>query len=157
MIIVTGLTLIITLALFRSNAGYRAVTDVFIKRNLDFIRQQPGLTYDQKMAAKFPKDYPFVMYVKEATPDSAVILMPPRSVKSMLNATNGAQNKWWSEYFLYPRRLVYADDAGNPLLDSLTHILIINNWGYDYLLEHYQTSYTNKAPYAVLKIPDRKQ
>ncbi len=151
------LTLLACYLLLNSNAGYRGLKDNFIMNNVKFILARPNLTYDQKMGAKFPKDYPYVQFLKSNTPDSAVILLPPRSLKSMLGSTNGAQNKLWDEYFLYPRKLLNVDEKDNPLLAKVNYVAIINNWGYDYIQERYGIHYDKKVPYSVVPVREAKQ
>ena len=136
--------------------GYKNMRDRFVLGNLKFILKNPALDYPEKMRIKFPRDYPFVMFVKQNTPDTAVIVMPPKSVKSVFKKTHGAQNKIWDEYFLYPRKLLYADEQDNPLMQKITHIMIINNWGYDFLEEKFGLSYPRKAAYTVLPVRREK-
>ncbi len=146
------LTLLGIYLLLAGISGYRNLRDHFVRNNLKFILQNPGLSYEEKMRIKFPRDYPYVMFVKKNTPDSAVIVMPPRSVKSVFKKTHGAQNKIWDEYFLYPRKLLYADETENPLMQEVTHVMIINNWGYDFLEEKYGLNYPRKAAYTILPV-----
>ncbi len=137
--------------------GYKFLWTRYVFSNLEVIRKYPYLSYDEKMRIKLHRDYDFVMYVKRNTPDSAVIVMPPLSVKSIFRKNNGARSKLWDEYFLYPRKLVYADEKNNPLLEKGTHIMIMNTWGYDYLEKKYGIKYTRRDPYTVLPIKVEKR
>lgn len=120
--------------------------------NLKFIVGWPSLPVEEKWKIKFPNDFSYIHFVKTNTPDSAVIVMPPNSFQSQLSSSNGAQNKIWAEYFLYPRKLVYADENDNPLLEQANYIMIVNYWGYDYLKEKYGIVIPMTAPYTVAPI-----
>ena len=147
-------TAFILYVLYLTVPGYNHLVRVYIIRNSEFILNNFNVSLDRKYQAKLKNDYVFVQFVKNYTPDTAIILMPPPEVfdKSSLNRSGswGVRSKIWSSYFLYPRILVKEDerDTYPELYSSVTHVMIVNKWGYDKL--NYQTS--TRMKYGVLPV-----
>ena len=116
------------LILHHSIAGYGWVWDKVIVQNLKVIWDNPDITQEQKWEIKCGFDYRYANYLKDNTPDDAVILLPPTDAlfpegeKSDFN-TNGSwgiKNKAWTTYFVYPRKVVYETEKGtNPYYDMI--------------------------------------
>lgn len=122
---------------------YWAIHDLAL-RNLEQINgmkekiasgQMKPLTLEDKFGYKVGV-YPLLKYVKENTPENAVILLPPGDSAISNNS------KWnfiyvpdWVEYFIYPRLCVaQGQEADHPdLAKRTTHVLIIEGKGYDKL------------------------
>lgn len=152
-VLVTIGLLILLYVLYKTVPGYQFVVDRLVLANLKIIEQNPNLTVNQKYEAKLGFDYRYIHYVEQNTPEDAVILMPPDSVfeKSDFNrGTWGVKIKTWDMYFLYPRAIISEQDSGSypELFNKITHVMIVNGWGYDRLNYAVQT----KQPYAVLPI-----
>jgi hypothetical protein len=140
--------------LYKTVPGY----NYFVKRQIikesRFIFENFNLTSDQKYQVKLKKDYKFIKYVKENTPDSAVILMPSPDVfkNTVFNQKGawGVKSKVWSTYFLYPRILIQENerDIYPELYNRITHVMVIKQWGLDKL--NYRMN--QKINYAVLPI-----
>lgn len=121
--------------LYKTVPGY----NYFVKRQVikesRLILENFSFTLDQKYQVELKRDYKFIKYVKENTPDSAVILMPPPDVfKNTIFNQRGAwgiKSKIWSTYFLYPRILIQENerDMYPELYNRITHAMVINQWG----------------------------
>jgi hypothetical protein len=112
---------------------------------------------DERREMKMGFSFRYMKFVRDCTPETAVILMPPREVyfppgeKSDFEGDVG--HKLWRLRVLYPRRLIDKPELGvNVYSDSITHVAIVNGWGYDYL--HYPVS--ERVRYAVLPV-DRQE
>lgn len=72
-----------------------------IAKEIDLIIENAGEDYDVKMAARITDFYWFAKFVKENTPEDAVIYLPDQ----MAPWQRGG-NPFYMRYFLYPRKLV---------------------------------------------------
>ncbi len=142
--------------------GYKWVKDTLIKENMDVIKKYPNLTTDEKLQAKLGFDYAYLKMLNKA-PENAVILMPSRTlidtVRKQQQAINlnsgGIFNGSWSRYFVYPRRLVYEDNKDkDPLYKKVTHIAVMNYWGYDKI--NYQVADSAKQAFGVIPVEATK-
>ena len=139
--------------------GYKWLQERFIEGNLNKLERFADLTTDQKYQAYFRFNHQFLNYIKENTPDSAIIYMPPDSIIMPEDGTqtdfytkkksNSVLHKVWATYFIYPRRLVYDRERGEvPGFDRYTHVACIDGWGYDYL--EYPVPQNRRAKYQLL-------
>ncbi|MDX1406588.1 MAG: hypothetical protein R3330_00600 [Saprospiraceae bacterium] len=130
--------LIVVGYLLAQNAGYQRLHKVFS----DFSRNK--VQYAQ--ASKFEKqqrylgfNISFLEQVKQATPEDAVILFPPRWVLYPKNEkspfTQWMDSKSYTTYFLYPRKVLYGNkkDRASALFPYVTHVAVVRGWGYDEL------------------------
>jgi hypothetical protein len=153
-ILITIVLLILFYVVYQSVSGYQFVVDRLVLANLKIIKEYPKISTQKKYEAKLGFDYNYVQYVKKNTPEDAVILMPSREIfeKGDFNTRGawGVKTKEWGTYFLYPRIIVTEEDSTvNPqLYEKITHIMIVNEWGYDKLEYPVQT----KHKHAVLPI-----
>lgn len=109
--------------------------DGYEKRTLN--NNLPKLTAEDKRYFKIG-NYWYLKYLRENTPQNAVILLPPRSVVDTSETMKNMSNPDWVEYFIYPRLCVSEDEktAKKSLYDQATHVAIVHGWGYEKL--HYQ-------------------
>lgn len=121
-----------------SNPGYNWAYNNLLKGNLKLIKEHPDLTLEQKYDMKVGFSYRYLSYVKAQTPKDAVILLPaqrnlfPPNEKSPF--TGEPYNKLWSTRFLYPRKLVMPNELDkNRYASEITHVMIVNNRGYEHL------------------------
>lgn len=125
--------------LYETVPGYNYFVKLQVIKESRIILENFSFTMDQKYQVKLKRDYEFIKYVKGNTPDSAVILMPPSDVfKNTIFNQNGAwgvKSKIWSTYFLYPRILIQENerDIYPELYNRITHVMVINKWGFDKL------------------------
>jgi len=138
----------------RKEGYYNWFINDLVKSNLQFIYGDGSeLTYDQKSEAKIGRSYFFLNLIKQSTPQDAIILFPNSDVfgdPSNKVKFNGFMNrKGYVSYFLYPRRVVYESEKGkNEMYNKVSHIAIVNNWGYNKL----DYTVSSKIPYSVLPI-----
>ena len=115
--------------------SYNWLTHKLIRDNLRVITANPGMSAPKKYELKLGFDYRYISAVKNNTPDSAVILMPPREVllKSDFNKKSawGVKNKTWCTYFLYPRKLVREEERETRpnLYKQVSYVMVVNGWG----------------------------
>ncbi|MDR1331295.1 MAG: hypothetical protein LBK07_04250 [Tannerella sp.] len=133
------------------NAGYRWTWEGYLRGNWDFIRQHPDATLEERLQMKLGFDYSFLSYIVKNTPEDAIILFPPRGVITEeaggMRLTNNIESKMWVMHFVYPRRVVYRDEAEtNSLCSEATHVAICATHGYDDL----DYAVEQRAPFAVL-------
>jgi hypothetical protein len=137
-----------------NNKGYSRLYKYNVVRILDDIEKYGGSTHEEKMRRMLGADYSYLSFVRNETPEDAIILAPPRSIwhpeGKKLGFGNWITSKSYVSYFIYPRRVIYDDekDAQNPLKGQLTHVMIVDHWGYEKL--DYPVS--NKEQFSVLPI-----
>ncbi|MEE9374146.1 MAG: hypothetical protein V3V00_13925 [Saprospiraceae bacterium] len=120
------------------NPGYDWLFNSLIKNTYKSKEQVLTITTDQKLESKLGFDAKYLLFLKSKTPEEAIILMPPPEIITrkrdgglFSNDSAYAGNLYWASYFVYPRKLVYE---GNESIysDQITHVAIINKWGYQY-------------------------
>lgn len=135
-------TLLFIFLLYILIPGYRWAVEEVGFRNLNLINKietkrkrenLPPLNVHEKRAFKM-EGYYYLQLLNTATPQDAVILLPPQSV------TRGTRHEFvnsseWVAYFIYPRLCVgYDERQSNPeLYKRVTHVAIVNGWGYEFL------------------------
>ncbi len=94
----------------------------------------PELTMDDKRYFKIA-NYWYLDYLKQKTPQDAVILLPPISVIDTTEDMKFMNSSEWVEYFIYPRLCIGEDEKElkPALYKKVTHVAVVNNWGYDKL------------------------
>lgn len=138
-IIVSIVIFLLIFTAYKTTSSYKWVYDSLARANMKIIHDNPQLHIDRKYEAKLGFDYKFIIYVKNHTPEDAVILIPPSTefVKKNFNKIGawGVKSKIWSTYFLYPRVVVDQKriEIDPSIAEKITHVMIINGWGYDKL------------------------
>ncbi|MDR3129328.1 MAG: hypothetical protein LBU03_03675 [Tannerellaceae bacterium] len=124
---------------YKGVSSYVWVHDSLLLGNYKLIREYKGLSVDERREMKMGFPFRYMKFVRDQTPDTAVILMPAREVyfpqgeKSDFGDAD-VSNKLWRLRVLYPRRLVDEPELGvNIYSDSITHVAVVNGWGYDHL------------------------
>ena len=122
-----------------------------LQKNLETIRHYSRTTTDNRFEMKLGLSHVSLRYVKENTPENAVILLPgkeafyPEGEERIFSGE--PYNKLWAIRFLYPRRVIIPSELGKtPWSEKITHVAIVNGRGYEYL--DYEVE--QKAPHAVL-------
>ena len=146
---------ILVFTLKDKNTGYKWVAENLIDGNLKTIKKHKDLSFEQRQEGKLGFNATYLNFINENTPDTAVILMPPDSVILHQNGrykfNKYLKNKSWCSYLVYPRKLVYErEKTSAPLYNKVTHVAIINGWGYDKL--GYKVN--KRVPLTVLPIKD---
>ncbi|GHV63867.1 hypothetical protein FACS1894199_00790 [Bacteroidia bacterium] len=131
--VVVGLLLYVGI---KNNSGYQWAFVNYLKGNWDFIQAHDTLTVGEIYQMKCGFNYTYLNYIKQHTPDSAIILFP---LKEHLTEKGGDMqlggeigSKMWATHFVYPRRILYKEEAEtNPLYKDVTHVAIVAAHGYD--------------------------
>lgn len=118
--------------------GYNWSYYSLLKGNMALIRANPNLTTAQKNEQKLGNDYAYLQFIRNSTPEDAVILYPshedffPEGVESPFK--QDISNKIWGLRFLYPRKLVLPSEMeSNRYAKDITHVAIVNGRGYERL------------------------
>lgn len=106
----------------------------YIASNLEFIRSYPDLSLDERLSAKLGADYRFMLYLRDNTPEDAVVYYPTGDDFRAARSADGKQifsgqltDKLTAVRFLYPRRVVVEKELGQTAYtDSLTHITVVS-------------------------------
>lgn len=136
------------------NKGYDRLYKYNFKRTFAEIEKYKGLDYDERLKKLLPQDYPFLSQIRDRTPADAIILVPPKEIWHPKDRKLGfgpwIASKAYLAYFLYPRRILIDDkkDAKSPLMKDVTHVAIIDSWGYDKL----QYTVPNPPSYGIMPI-----
>lgn len=135
-----GLILIVQIK--ESSDGYKWVYEGLLKGNLELIKKYPNLSVDERYQMKMGFPLVYLNYIKQNTSDSAVILFPEvrffSDTKDPKQDLSGIGDWGFTKYayyrFLYPRKVVLEPEIEkSPFFEKVTHVAIINGWGYDYL------------------------
>ncbi|MCB9186889.1 MAG: hypothetical protein H6601_09100 [Flavobacteriales bacterium] len=161
--LILGGVLLLLKTLKENNAGYNWVVESQIIQSQESMKKFKDLTYQQKMEAKLGFTMRYFDFIRKNTPDTAVILMPPDTVirpPGQVHHTKTAMNGYttiytWVSYFIYPRKLVYEDrkERFPQLTDKVTHVAIINKWGYNKL--PYRVNQENEYSIMPIKMPQQ--
>jgi hypothetical protein len=118
------------------NKGYWWVYETLLKDNMEVIWKHRTATLDERYQMKLGFDYVFWNFIKQHTPDSAVILFPRKehNTEKVENyqLTDKTNNKFWVTHFVYPRRVLYKDEQEtNPRYNDVTHVAVVAGHGYE--------------------------
>lgn len=131
------LAFLLILLCYKQQPGYKWTYDNLLRGNMEVIKKYRHLSTDKRNEMKIGFTYVYLRYLKQNTPDSAVILMPRSPAfrrKDVRNPFGGEPwHKIWAARFLYPRKIVYEGEKDNKYADHITHVAIVNGWGYDQL------------------------
>jgi hypothetical protein len=150
------IAIILVRACYKNVAAYSWAYDTLLKGNYELLSKHKNLTIDEKKEMKMGFSFAYLKFVRDNTPEDAVILFPgfdaffPEGQKS--NFTGEPYNKLWCLNTLYPRKIVYVQETDNPDANKITHVAIVNGWGYDKL--NYEVQ--QKTQYAVFPLNQNK-
>ena len=125
---------------FSKQPGYHWVYFNLLRGNMETIKKYPKLTFEQKMQMKLGTSYEYLLYLKQATPENAVILYPDSKDFREKGSpfTQNIDNKIYATRFLYPRKLILESERKTgKYKNEITHVAIVNGKG------------TEKLPYPV--------
>jgi hypothetical protein len=132
------------------NAGYDWLLNSMLANNLKTIEENPDKTTQQKYEMKWgPGEILYTNKIKLATPENAIILLPPKSIIQAVGFKSVVDLPWIT-YFLYPRQIVYEDSIKSPLYDRANYIVSINGWGLN------KTGYPVDKPEQFMVLPIKK-
>jgi len=139
---------ILVMMLFGSVSGYDWLLNTMLKGNLETIEKYPNLTTQQLYEAKWGGEINYLFQIKNSTPDSAIIILPPR--KALLDAGfKGIHELPHTTYFLYPRTVIYEDDKDKyPQYAKANYLVSVNGWG----LDKFSSPVANPQPFMVLPL-----
>ena len=131
------------------NSGYDWLINTMLKGNLETIEKNPDKSITEKYQLKWgPGEILFVNQIKSQVPENATVMLPPaklfKEVGYVMTQTGPMVQRAgepncktfsmsdlpWITYFIYPRKVVYADSTGTSLKGA-TYIVSIGGWGLD--------------------------
>ncbi len=141
-IICLALISLIALVLYHKIPAYEWIVNTHIKNNLSYFKKYKTLTDKERITAKLGINHQYAMYIKEQTQEDAVILLP--SKETLLSSTTNNQfasgnksatiaNRVWISNFIYPRKVIYENELSDQNKTDITHVGIVNGWGYQYV------------------------
>ena len=119
------LAFLLIVSCFKKIPSYTWVYDQLLKGNMKLIHQYKNLSLDHRYEMKLGYTYAYLRFLKSRTPENA------KDRKS--DFTGEPNNKLWVSRFLYPRKIVYDTEKENKYAGQITHVAIVNGWGYDKL------------------------
>jgi len=137
---IVALAAVIALVVFsiQKQPGYNWAYYKLLKSHMEFIRKYPKLPLEKRYETKMGTNYSFLAFLKNATPEDAVILYPessdffPEGVKSPF--TGEIYNKVYAIRFLHPRRLVTPSELkSSSLSKEINFVAIVNGRGFERL------------------------
>jgi len=139
---------IIIFQLIEEQQGYNWVYNSMLKENYKIIKKNKNLPLEQKLGSKFGFNFFYWKHIIDNTPEDAVILYPNKEIffpEGQETKFGGEPyNKIYASRFLYPRKLVYPTEIEvNRYGKQITHVAIVNGWGYDYL--EYETYHVDNT------------
>ena len=116
------------------NPVYTWVKESYLKSNTMIARQYPDATYDERMSMKLGADYNYLLFLRDNTPEDAVIYYPSSGdftaahPEVQQNPFNGKLNdKLTAVRVLYPRKVVTESEYGKTSWSrKITHVAIVN-------------------------------
>ena len=126
----------------KSSDGYRWMYEDLLKKNMVTIKKYPEYSLEQRYQMKMGFSMAYIDYVKQNTPDTAVILFPDHQIisdtkdpkQNFSGMVGWCSTKYGYYRFLYPRKVVFeSEKEQSPFFEKITHVAIINGWGYEYL------------------------
>lgn len=135
------------------NTGYHWVWNSLLKGNWELTRKYSDLTLDQRYEMKAGFNYNFLNYIKNHTPDTAIILFPERQyiTEKGGNMQLGEEiaSKMWVTHFIYPRVPLFKGTHDSIFMSSVTHVAICAAHGYENLpYPVYRRTYFDVLPMA---------
>lgn len=123
------------------NTAYNWAWNSYIKHNLNEIRPLRHAPLDQRLGMKLGEDYHYLAYIRDHTPEDAVIYYPslsdfkdPMEGENESPFTGKLTDKLSALRVLYPRRLVMSNEWGaSPWTEKVTHVAIVNGKNLDKL------------------------
>lgn len=135
--LIGGILGVLIIAACFKQPGYKFVKEM-LEGNYKTIKNNPHATIDQRFEAKLGTTYRACQYIRQNTPDTAVLLWPdnddfcPKGVNSGFASEMG--NKMYGLRFLHPRRLIMKKEL--PELqnkDIITHVVVVHDSCREYL------------------------
>lgn len=129
------LALLLVKITFTEQPAYKWVYYNLLKGNMSLIKQYPDISFEQKMQMKLGVNYEYLHFIKQATPENAVILYPSQEAFSKEGSPFAhIYNKIYATRFLYPRKLVLESELGvSKYADQINYVAIVNGEGKDKL------------------------
>ncbi len=100
------------------------------------MRHNPKLTREQRYGVKLGISYSYLQFIKQNTPEDAVILYPskedffPPGQESPFQGE--VYNLSWATRFLYPRKIIFPHQMQqNVFTPYISHIAIVNGRGFE--------------------------
>jgi hypothetical protein len=96
--------------------------------------------------------------IKDSTPTNAIVLLPSQEACGKIRTQEKAQSlngggigsKFWCEYYLYPRKVVYDKSADRDTA-KVNYVAVLGGYG----LERLGPEYGNVGGYTVVRLKEK--
>ena len=145
-----GVALMFLYIIFNSVQGYDWLLNTMLKNNFETVEKYHNLNIAERYELKWGGEIGYVNRIKKSTPDSAIIIVPPKKLLTQAGFKSAVELPWLT-YFVYPRKVVYEDDKdSSKIYNQATYILSVNGWGFD------KVNYHIDKPEAFMILPLKK-
>lgn len=122
--------LLLVLAVFCAGTRWGRTYPTFVKRTSILLRSAPSLAPESRRVQLYDSTYPVILYLRDNTPEDAVILLPPGTFVDERTPGDipllASDTSVYS--FIYPRIPVHWGEP-SPSKDRIDHILVWEHWG----------------------------
>jgi hypothetical protein len=95
-----------------------------LRQGTELVRlMRRGASRDDRLEYRLGPDHAFMRFMREKTPEDAVILMSDQYAPSSLNPLR-AKHQLWATYFLYPRRVLYLHQQELPQFEKGSWLVV---------------------------------
>jgi hypothetical protein len=125
-----SLVLLVLLAAFCGLTRWGRTFPALLDKSWIVLRSGTIMTAEERRLQLYEPTYPVVLYLRDSTPEDAVILLPPgKFIDEHAPATYPLLASPSSVYnFIYPRVPVHWGDP-SPWKDRVNHVLVWEYWG----------------------------
>lgn len=121
-----------------SQSAYNWAIDHLVVNSLKTTYEQQDLTIHQRYEAKIGFNYRYLQYIKDNTPEDAIILWPKPADFLKDGAIKPFHDHYIKEsvyaaYFLHPRKVINIQDTSNIYYSTANYIAIVHGKGYERL------------------------
>ena len=143
--------LIILTANLKNNDGYKWAWETLLKGNWKIIQTNRSASITKRYAMKMGYTAQLLEHIKTNTPENAILLFPTKAQlqeKSQYNIDPNITVRNWVLHYLYPRRVIYANEDYAPLRQQVNYVVIVNGHGYESL----DIEPDQRPPFAVIPL-----
>lgn len=129
-----GIAALVFSKVVKNNTSYNWLWFTFAPNNLENIKVDKTLGYQERLSHKLGVDFNYIMMIRDFTPQNAIIYYPSKDdflatpkYGDKLPFNGVLVDKMTAIRFLYPRKVVVREEMGHtPYARRITHVGIVN-------------------------------